>query len=118
MDAVTFRHLDILTDRSKVDIPKGCKRPAKPCSLGQEIVVRLNTFHVNQFPQKPVHQYDITINYKKPTSDGPKRGVLVKVWNSKTVQNRVGKGWLWDGNKAAWYVILAFFVPVDIYLPS
>ena len=74
-------------------------------SLGREVAVGLNTFHVQGYPQKPVHQYDISITGTGPDGNNLRRIVIMKVWNSKAVQTKLAHpSWLFDGNKLAWYV--------------
>lgn len=44
---------------------------------------------------------------EKPKTEDIKGGLSDKIWNSQTVQARlqqVGPGWIYDGNKLAWYV--------------
>ena len=94
--------LEVETNHSKIEVPKLCPRPANPCSLGKEVTVKLNTWHIEKFPEKKVYQFDVSIMFKTPGPAPPKRGAMMKVWNSKTLQDRIGGGWLWDGNKAAW----------------
>lgn len=68
-----------------------------PSKMGQAIKVGLNTFHVEQFPNIPVYQYDVMIG-----NGTEKRGMISKVWNSKAVQKEMGDGAIFDGNKLAW----------------
>jgi eukaryotic translation initiation factor 2C len=77
-------------------------RPKKACSLGREVAIRLNTFHVLEFPSKPVHQYDITITSAGNNKGDVPRMVILKVWKSKAVQEKLDRGWVYDGNKLAW----------------
>ncbi|KKY16343.1 putative eukaryotic translation initiation factor 2c [Diplodia seriata] len=72
-------------------------RPAKLNMQGKEVPVKLNTFNVAQMPTKPVYQYDVNIG-----SGTEKRGLIMNVWESKTVKAKLGNGWLFDGNKIAW----------------
>jgi eukaryotic translation initiation factor 2C len=69
----------------------------QPSKLGQAIKVGLNTFHVENFPDKPVYQYDVSIG-----KGDEKRGAIAKVWESKAVQAAVGKSAIFDGNKLMW----------------
>ncbi|KAF2838610.1 Piwi-domain-containing protein [Patellaria atrata CBS 101060] len=65
---------------------------------GREILVKLNTFTVNRFATKPVHQYDVLIG-----NGNEKRQLIKKIWNSRTLQAELGDhGWIFDGNKIAW----------------
>ncbi|OCK86160.1 Piwi-domain-containing protein [Lepidopterella palustris CBS 459.81] len=74
-------------------------RPQKFNSQGKEISVTLNTFNVLQLPTRPVFQYDVTIG-----KGDEKRGLIKKIWESKTVKAQLGVNnmWLYDGNKLAW----------------
>ncbi|KAK4612770.1 hypothetical protein CLAFUR0_12763 [Fulvia fulva] len=65
--------------------------------MGQAIKIGLNTYHVSQFPNIKVYQYDVMIG-----SGVEKRGLIRKVWNSKQVQAAVGDACIFDGNKLAW----------------
>jgi eukaryotic translation initiation factor 2C len=85
------------------DLPK---RPAKGCTLGKEVTIGLNTYHVVQYPQKPVNQFDVSIIGTGPDANNLRRTVIMKVWNSKPVQDRIDQSWIYDGNKLAWYVPL------------
>lgn len=72
-------------------------RPHKYNTTGKEISVGLNIFNIQSFSSKPVYQYDILVG-----NGAEKRVVVAKVWNSKTVQERLGKNWIFDGNRIAW----------------
>ena len=71
----------------------------KPSTLGKEVLIGLNTFNVVSLPKKDVWQYDILAG-----SGAEKRGLVMKLWESKAVKDALGgaKGWLFDGNKLAW----------------
>ncbi|OJD34765.1 piwi domain-containing protein [Diplodia corticola] len=73
------------------------RRPGKLNMQGKEVPVKLNSFNVTQVPTKPVYQYDVNIG-----SGTEKRGLVMNVWESKTVKAKIGNGWLFDGNKIAW----------------
>ena len=32
-----------------------------------------------------------------------KRGLITKIWNSEGLQKQIGQGWVFDGNRLAWY---------------
>ncbi|KAF2760873.1 Piwi-domain-containing protein [Pseudovirgaria hyperparasitica] len=94
----TFRNLDIRINNVEQFKAPG-SLPARPPVLnsnGYECVVKLNSFGVANMPAKAVYQYDIVVN-----KGDEKRGLVKKVWASKTIQHRLA-GWLFDGNKLAW----------------
>lgn len=80
----------------KVDL---CRRPAVASKLGREILMGLNTFPVVLKQGIKVHQYQVMIG-----NNAEKRGLQMKLWHSKTVQDKlpVPKSWIWDGNTLAW----------------
>lgn len=101
MEAEDFRRYNFLTNDIYYQTEKNATlpaRPEKPNTLGREVAVGLNTFHVVGFPSKKVHQYDVTIS----GSGDIKRMVIMKVWKSKAVQSGLDQSWLFDGNKLAW----------------
>ncbi|KAE9972193.1 hypothetical protein BLS_004152 [Venturia inaequalis] len=73
-------------------------RPPKLNNLGKECNIGLNTYHVTQFPNKPVYQYDVQVH----GNSSDKRIVIDKVWNSKTIKSKLDPSWIFDGNKLAW----------------
>ncbi|KAF1950228.1 eukaryotic translation initiation factor 2C 2 [Byssothecium circinans] len=77
------------------------QRPAKFNQNGKEAPIVLNTFNVIKAPDHVVHQYDVA--WGKGT-DSTKRVLVKKLWNSRAVQNALGKDnfWVYDGNKLAW----------------
>jgi eukaryotic translation initiation factor 2C len=94
-----FRNFDQKTNPIKVNTPGDMPpRPKEMNKLGRDVAIGLNTFHVLQFPQKPVYQYDITIM----GNSADKRMVVMKVWNSKAVKAKLDQSWIFDGNKLAW----------------
>ncbi|CAI6339047.1 unnamed protein product [Periconia digitata] len=85
------------------------QRPAEFNKLGKEALVTLNTFNVAQFPTQTVYQYDIECSKKIDPKDLKEfkglRGLLKKLWNSKTAKEQLGEPhhlWIYDGNKLAW----------------
>lgn len=61
MEPQNFRHYDRETDTSKYDFPSDLPlRPAQMNTSGKAIQVRVNQFKVTQWPQKTVHQYDVS----------------------------------------------------------
>ncbi|KAF2087202.1 Piwi-domain-containing protein [Saccharata proteae CBS 121410] len=66
-------------------------------NVGKETIVGLNMFDVLSYPSKFVFQYDITIG-----NGQEKRGLIKSIWHSDALQSKIGKGWLFDGNKIAW----------------
>ena len=67
-----------------------------PSTLGQSIKIGLNAFNVEQFPTKDVYQFDVHIGSGTET-----RGLIMKVWESRAVQDALGPGFIFDGNKLA-----------------
>jgi eukaryotic translation initiation factor 2C len=55
---------------------------------------------VINYPTKPVYMYDVAVG-----KGDEKRGTIKAMWESKAVQKELGPGWIFDGNKLAWYVI-------------
>lgn len=106
MDLYAFRDFEVKlhnADSIKSDISLTFPtRPSKPNSLGRETTVQLNTFNVQAYPTKKVYQYDVSIFQGKFPIDENKRTFIKKVWQSKAVVGKIGKGWLYDGNKLAW----------------
>lgn len=95
----SFRNFDVITNPPKGQIPDAMPpRPAKLNNLGKECNIGLNTYHVTQFPNKPVYQYDVTVI----GNSCDKRMVINKVWNSKTIKSKLDPSWIFDGNKLAW----------------
>ncbi|QVM08605.1 hypothetical protein D8B26_003290 [Coccidioides posadasii str. Silveira] len=66
-------------------------------TTGKEITVSVNSYPIIQFPNKTVYQYDVLIG-----NGAEKRAVVDKVWNAKTRKDKLGKFWIFDGNKLAW----------------
>ncbi|KAK7529899.1 Piwi domain-containing protein [Phyllosticta citribraziliensis] len=82
-----------------IEYPSGIpKRPAKLNSLGTQSNVTLNNFNVIEMPKDNVSQYDVIIG-----SGNEKRGLIKAIWHSETVARKLGQGWLFDGNKIAWF---------------
>ncbi|KAK8222085.1 Protein argonaute [Zalaria obscura] len=76
------------------------RRPAKASSLGREINMGLNTFHVERLPEKKVVQYDVLIG-----NGAEARGLIMNLWESRAVQQAIGRGFVFDGNKLAWSLV-------------
>lgn len=75
------------------DVPSNLpRRPPQTSKLGVEKVVGLNTFNVDSFPTQKVYQFEIQIG-----SGAEKRGLITKVWESKTLKKELGPGWIFDG---------------------
>ncbi|KAI9822452.1 MAG: hypothetical protein M1827_000171 [Pycnora praestabilis] len=89
-------------------------RPKVGNTTGKEVVIQLNSFNITRFPNKTVYQYDIQIG-----SGAEKRGLIKKVWASKTVAQKIPvHQWIFDGNKIAWSLSelkaeVTFFVDFD-----
>ncbi|TID14019.1 Piwi-domain-containing protein [Venturia nashicola] len=96
-----LRNFDVITNPPKGHIPETMpSRPPKLNNLGKECNIGLNTYHVTQFPIKPVYQYDVQII--GGAVDSLKRMVIGKVWHSKTIKSKLDPSWIFDGNKLAW----------------
>ena len=76
--------------------PQVARRPAAS-TVGQPVKIGLNTFSVKSFPKGDVYQYDVIVG-----SGQEKRGLILNVWESQTVKQALGNGWIFDGNKLAW----------------
>lgn len=70
-----------------------------PSKLGNPANIALNTHEVNidDLSKRYVYQYDVLVG-----SGTEKRGLIKRVWASKRVQNELGSGFIYDGNKLAW----------------
>ncbi|KAK5126303.1 hypothetical protein LTR85_010539 [Meristemomyces frigidus] len=79
------------------DLPTALPSRPKPSTLGQACKIGLNTYNVEVMPSAPVYQFDVMIG-----NGVEKRGLVKKVWESKTLRNALGKGFIFDGNKLAW----------------
>lgn len=79
------------------DVPSVLPTRPAPSTLGQGLKVTLNTFDVTEFPTKKVYQFEVLVG-----SGAEKRGLITKVWNSRTVTAALGQGWIFDGNRLAW----------------
>ncbi|KAI9847274.1 MAG: hypothetical protein M1837_002860 [Sclerophora amabilis] len=73
-------------------------RPKIYNTSGREAIVRINSWPIIQYPQKPVNQYDVLIG-----SGTEKRALVRKVWASPQLKKLLGgPSWIFDGNKIAW----------------
>jgi eukaryotic translation initiation factor 2C len=82
------------TFRGQEDSGRAPRPP--PSRAGQAIRVGLNTYDAD-ISNITVYQYDVLIG------DGvEKRGLVRSVWESKAVNQAVGQGFIFDGNKLAW----------------
>ncbi|KAE8440738.1 hypothetical protein EG329_006633 [Mollisiaceae sp. DMI_Dod_QoI] len=100
MEAGNYRSYDRATDTEKYNFPTELPNRPTLSTAGKQITVRVNQFKVLQWPQRDVYQYDILIG-----NGAEKRGKIMAVWKSKTVQAKLASfnvPWLWDGNKIAW----------------
>jgi eukaryotic translation initiation factor 2C len=71
-------------------------RPPHLSKAGTPIRVGLNMYDASISNIK-VYQYDVFIG-----NGAEKRGLIKAVWESKIVQQAIGKGFIFDGNKLAW----------------
>nr|POE48842.1 protein argonaute [Quercus suber] len=70
----------------------------KASTLGVPVKVALNTFVVESLPTPVVYQFDVMVG-----SGAEKRGLILKCWNSRAVQQALGSAkFIFDGNKLAW----------------
>jgi len=103
MDFDDFRRFTEIADGSKNDLPQNLPvRPIKGNTQGRETTVQLNFFNVQQVPMKKVYQYDVTMLRPHGQVDEKQRNFMKKIWGSKAVQSKIGKGWLYDNGKLAW----------------
>lgn len=97
------------------------ERPKTTNKTGREVVVKLNTFAVTEYPVKPIYQYDVSSCRKLKFirtdflckvmvgKGGETRGLIKKLWNSKAAKEALkSASWLFDGNKLAWSVRFFF----------
>jgi hypothetical protein len=103
MDIAIYRRFIEIADGSKNDLPQNLPvRSAKGNTQGRETTVQLNFFNVQQVPMKKVYQYDVTMLRPHGQVDEKQRNFMRKIWGSKALQNKIGKGWLYDNGKLAW----------------
>ncbi|KAK4549069.1 hypothetical protein LTR36_007525 [Oleoguttula mirabilis] len=79
------------------DTVSGMPSRPKPSTLGQPCKIGLNTYNVDAMPATPVYQFDVMIG-----NGVEKRGLIKKVWASKTLKAALGPGYIFDSNKLAW----------------
>ncbi|KAI9759848.1 MAG: Histone chaperone asf1 [Chaenotheca gracillima] len=104
-----FKHTDI---NRNLDLPPSAyqldnqyefitdfpKRPKVLNTSGKELSVKINSWPITKYPEKPVYQYDVLIG-----SGTEKRALLKKVWNSQFLKQLLGgPSWIFDGNRIAW----------------
>jgi eukaryotic translation initiation factor 2C len=119
MEYRNYRTVDVDTNVEKYQFPSELPKRPSYNSNGKQIEVRINQFKVNKYPNQDVWQYDVSPSFQvKPIhpltaslsqiligNGAEKRGLIDKVWKSRTVQQRItafSPYWLWDGNKIAW----------------
>ena len=121
---VTPRNIDLPVAAYSVMRGQQGKIPLAPrpaaSKLGQPIKVGLNTFNAEIPASAKIYQYDVSVLSKfnqccalvadflqVMIGNGvEKRGLIAKVWQSKAVQQELGKGgpggFIFDKNKLAW----------------
>ncbi|KAI9781022.1 MAG: hypothetical protein M1816_002587 [Peltula sp. TS41687] len=80
-------------------LPTELPARGKGNTLGQVAKIRVNSYNITKFPDRTVFQYDVHIG-----NGAEKRGLIRRVWESKTMQKATGPGWIFDGNKLAWAI--------------
>jgi eukaryotic translation initiation factor 2C len=74
-------------------------RRKKLSTYGKEAVIALNVFKAAVNPNLAgFNKFDV-----KLSPDTTLRNVKEKIWNSNAVRERLGPGWIYDGNKLAWH---------------
>lgn len=71
------------------------RQPAS--KLGREVNIQLNAFAVTRLPVNPIYQYQVQVG-----TGSEKRGLIKAVWKSQTTRDKLGAGWIFDGNSLAW----------------
>ena len=85
-------------------------KAGRPCKIS------INSYMVEQWPNKDVHQYDVRYIFSEraPHADmrkvlvgsGAEKRALVKViWNTNAVKQAVGASFIFDGNRIGWYAV-------------
>ncbi|KAI9798585.1 MAG: hypothetical protein M1833_004722 [Piccolia ochrophora] len=98
MDIKVFRHYNYETNEVQYDFNTELPRRPHFNTAGKEIKIGLNSFPITKYPTSTVYQYDVLIG-----SGTEKRGLIQKVWDSKTVQAKLNHpSWIFDGNRIAW----------------
>ncbi|KAI9894159.1 MAG: hypothetical protein M1814_004013 [Vezdaea aestivalis] len=64
---------------------------------GKPVTLSVNSYVVTKIPDKVVYQYAIKVG-----SGSEKFALVKKIWHSKFVQSRLGRGWLFDMHSLAW----------------
>lgn len=72
-------------------------RPKVVNKTGVDAIVKLNTWTVNQFPSRPIYQYDVAVGKGEE-----KPGTIRAMWESKKVKKELGPGWIFDNKALAW----------------
>lgn len=76
------------------------RRPAQGNTVGKPVKIGVNSYNITKFPDKTIYQYDVHIG-----NGAERRALIRKVWESKTVQQATGPGWIFDGNRLAWAMV-------------
>ncbi|KAH0537257.1 hypothetical protein FGG08_005919 [Glutinoglossum americanum] len=99
MEIQNYRKFNKLTNEEQYIIPTALVQRKGFNNQGEPINIQVNSYKIQTWPTKKVHQYDVLVG-----SGTEKRALIKKVWYSKTVKQHlgVGAGWLFDGNKLAW----------------
>ena len=63
MDIKVFRHFNRSTNEEQYDMPTELpRRPKELVTLGKEILLRINSYNITDYPTKTVHQYDVSLD--------------------------------------------------------
>lgn len=101
-------------------------RPEKFNTSGKEGIININSHRILSYPTKKIWQYDVsktapviflkisrrlgflTAKFSQINigNGAEKRGLIKSVWESQTVRNKVGNGFIFDGNKIGWSGLL------------
>jgi hypothetical protein len=99
----------ITTNKDGVQwLPKVLPERKKLSTLGRPADVEVNCYDAvfTKFsdPNFKVYQWDVKLEPKVVSRSGkpPKRAFKEVVWQSKKVQNTLGRGWLYNGDAIAW----------------
>ncbi|KAL6721013.1 Protein argonaute [Lecanora helva] len=73
------------------------KRNGRFGTKGKKAIIEVNSHEVKSWPTDTIYQYDIVIG-----SGVEKRGLINAIWKSEAVQEKIGQGFIFDGNKLGW----------------
>jgi hypothetical protein len=104
-------------------LPKVLPDRKKTSTLGKPTDVEINCYDAVFFkfndPKFRVYQWDVKLELKFASTNPkpPKRAFKEVVWQSSTVQQKLGNGWIYNGDAIAWWdrsssanVYVAYFI--------